>query len=377
MLFMPPNSQRLKHNNFDLLRFLFAVMVCLIHTYEVSGQKELAWLTTICSSKLAVESFFIISGFLIFMSYEKSTSLGSYFSKRLRRIYPAYFIIILLSAVLLSQVSELPAHDYFSSAWLKYLATNLTFLNFLHPTLPGVFPHNAMPAINGSLWTLKIEVIFYAAAPCIVYLFNRFGRLPVAFTLYILSALFLCITTSQAAINGSTFWLLLSHQFPAQLMYFISGALLYYYLPLFERRLPYFLIASLGIFVAHFFYPLSFLEPLTLAVLVVFLGLYGYLGNFAKYGDFSYGFYLIHFPIIQLLVYLQCFQRAPLASLLAVCGMSLVGAVVMWHGVEKRFLSKTTHRQSSRFSDSAFVPPAKARPNKLRERFRGLRHIDA
>lgn len=340
---MLSNSKRLKHNNFDLLRFLFAVMVCLIHAYELSGQKALAWLTTICFSKLAVDAFFIISGFLIFMSYEKSTSLGSYLNKRLRRIYPAYFTIVVLSAVVLWEVSALNAHDYFSYAWLQYLAANLTFLNFLHPTLPGVFTHNPLPAVNGALWTLKIEVMFYATVPCMIYLFNRFGRLPMLFALYTLSAFFFLVTTLQAATHGSTFWLLLSHQFPAQLMYFISGALLYYYLPLFERRLPYFLIVSLGVFIAHFFHPIPFFEPLALAVMVVFVGLYGYLGNFAKYGDFSYGFYLIHFPVIQLLVYLQCFQHAPLASVLAACGITLIGAVLMWHLVEKRFLSTRNH----------------------------------
>jgi peptidoglycan/LPS O-acetylase OafA/YrhL len=88
------HSRTLPNNNFDLLRLLFAGMVCLVHAYQLSGQADLLWITRFCSSQIAVESFFVLSGFLIFMSYEKSSSLYSYFSKRIRRIYPAYFIVV-------------------------------------------------------------------------------------------------------------------------------------------------------------------------------------------------------------------------------------------------------------------------------------------
>jgi peptidoglycan/LPS O-acetylase OafA/YrhL len=92
---------RLSHNNFDLLRHLFAVTVCLVHTYELSGISQLRWIKAILTSKVAVEAFFIVSGFLIFMSYERSTSVISYTVKRIRRIYPAYFFIVVTCAFVL------------------------------------------------------------------------------------------------------------------------------------------------------------------------------------------------------------------------------------------------------------------------------------
>ncbi len=81
---------RLSRNNFDLLRLLFAGTVCLFHASRLSGERDLRWISAVLSSEVAVEAFFVVSGFLILMSYERSSSIYSYVSKRVRRIYPAY-----------------------------------------------------------------------------------------------------------------------------------------------------------------------------------------------------------------------------------------------------------------------------------------------
>lgn len=56
---------------------LFAMTVCLVHAYALSGYRQLEWIPTLLSSEIAVRSFFVVSGFLIFMSYERSGSLMS------------------------------------------------------------------------------------------------------------------------------------------------------------------------------------------------------------------------------------------------------------------------------------------------------------
>lgn len=62
---------RLTINNFDVLRFTFAFIVFLVHSYALSGAESFAILNKLFSSAIAVKSFFVVSGFLIFMSYEK------------------------------------------------------------------------------------------------------------------------------------------------------------------------------------------------------------------------------------------------------------------------------------------------------------------
>ena len=143
-----------------------------------------------CPPNWRVDAFFVISGFLIFMSYERTSSLRRYAIKRARRIYPAYLCIILLCAFGLFTLSGLPVDQYFSADWFKYLVANLTFLNFLAPSLPGVFENNLLQAVNGALWTIKIEVMFYCSVPLIVWFAQRFGRLPVLLGLFTLSSLY-------------------------------------------------------------------------------------------------------------------------------------------------------------------------------------------
>lgn len=104
----------LKNNNFDLLRFLFAATVFLVHAYNLSGSESLSLISQYLSSSIAVKSFFIVSGFLIFMSYENTKNIKSYFLKRLRRIYPAYLIVIVICVLVGSVFTSYSFFQYWS-----------------------------------------------------------------------------------------------------------------------------------------------------------------------------------------------------------------------------------------------------------------------
>jgi len=337
------NSPRLKENNFDLLRLLFSGTVLLVHAYQISGFQELEVITRVLSSAVAVKSFFVVSGFLIFMSFERSESIACYAKKRVQRIYPAYFTVVMFCALGLLFISSKSAGDYFSIAWVKYVFANLTFLNFLQPTLPGVFGSNNLTAVNGALWTLKIEAMFYLIVPLFVFLFRRFARLPVLMIVYFFSISYVNFLSEIAEQTGVVFYEQLARQLPGQLSYFMAGAFLYYFLPLFERRSGYFLVLAVLIFLAKDFFPLSIFEPFALAIVVVFFGLFLHVGNFGRYGDFSYGVYILHFPVIQLLLYSGWFQESPWYFLMTVILITMGSAIAMWHLVEKRFLFRKSH----------------------------------
>lgn len=337
------DNDRLKRNNFDLLRLVFAGAVCLVHTGELSGSAVLTSALGFLSAPIAVKCFFVVSGFLIFMSFERAPDIRVYASKRIRRIYPAYFVVVALSAIGLFAVSTESVGDYFSGQWVKYLLANLSFLNFVEPSLPGVFESNRMSAVNGALWTLKVEVGFYVLVPLFVFMFRRYGRLGVITFVYATSVLYAVAFSYAADLTGNALYAMLGRQVPGQLSYFMAGAFFFYYLDFFERNVWYFVSGSAAVIVASRFVSLQFLEPFALATAVIAAGLFVYLGNFGRFGDFSYGTYILHFPIIQVLLVYGWQVGSPWLFLASVVSLTLVAAAGLWHLVEKRFLSRQSH----------------------------------
>ncbi len=346
MINSSPNN-RLKNNNFDLLRLIFAASVCFVHIYELSGYQELKWIKQIFSSQVAINAFFVVSGFLIFMSYEKSSSVYSYFGKRIRRIYPAYATIILICALSLCLISNQALSAYFSEKWLGYVFGNLAFLNFLEPELPGVFETNKFSAVNGALWTLKIEVMFYLSVPVIAILFRKSAPLPIIIILYAGSIIYAEVLTHLAITSNQQIYKTLARQLPGQLSYFMAGAFCFYYLEFFTKNIKFIIPVSFFLYICKDVFPISIMEPFALATIVIFFGLYFYMGNFGKFGDFSYGIYIIHFPLIQVFLHLGWFEDRPFLFLSAVVASTLIGGILMWHLVEKKFLLRSNHYRSS------------------------------
>jgi peptidoglycan/LPS O-acetylase OafA/YrhL len=332
-------------NNFDLLRFVFAATVVLYHARIYSAAPELSFLR-VFSADFAVRSFFVVSGFLVFMSFEQSRSAGEYFGKRIRRIYPAYAAVIAGAAILGAFVTELTWSEYFSPGLLRYLAANLAFANFLAPNLPGVFVHNPLTEVNGALWTIKIEVMFYAIVPVLAWLAARRGRFAVLAAAYVLGIVWTMGFTAMATRSDSAPLARLSHQLPGQLGYFASGALCYYYLPALRQRWAW--VATLGLvglIVANAFPGMQIVvEPAAIALVVTFLA-FGVrpLGNFARHGDLSYGVYILHVPVLQTLVAAGIFKSNPFGGLALAIVLVITLAFACWHLVEKPFLRRSSH----------------------------------
>lgn len=353
------SSADLSRNNLDCLRLILASTVALFHLHELTQIPTFDCLGVYLSPVFAVRSFFVISGLLIYRSYSRSSSLRSYFEKRIRRIYPAYFTVIVVAAFAFLPLSIFPAHRYFGLGFVKYLASNLVFLNFLFPMLPGVFRNNPSWAVNGALWTLKIEVVFYLFVPVMHWLAEKFGTKLVLGTLFFLSCLWKYGFVALGAIYSSP--AVLSHdptrniytqlavQFPGQLQYFIAGIVL---LLCFDKLKNYFgviLAVSIALFLVDHFFTDSLLDSgaifdiFWISGIVFFFGFWRYFGNFSKYGDFSYGVYIVHWPILQTLTTLRIININPYVFFVLAVSLIAFAAFLMWHLVEKRFLASSSH----------------------------------
>lgn len=324
--------QSITKNNFDFIRVLLAFIVFVGHLGALSASEKLLFLTH-SPVEVAVFSFFIVSGFLIARSYERSSSLKSYAKKRFNRIVPAYLLVVFLSAILLSLVSTLSFSEYFSNTQVyKYLFWNSLFLNFKAPWLPGVFGNQA---VNGALWTLKIEMCFYIAVPLMFLLFgkNNKYRTISLIVLYFLSLVYLNYfeMTGRAA---------LSRQLPGSLCYFIGGMLLYFHFEKFiKHKHILFIIAIITVWIDLIF-KIKLFSPIMISIIVMYIAYsFSFLNNFGKYGDFTYGIYIFHFPIIRVFATLGLFANYNPYIMSIVCMFTVIGiGIASWHFYEKRFL---------------------------------------
>ena len=333
-----------KYNNFDLLRLLLAIIVVIVHTAELSQIEVLHHFSRFFSSIIAVDSFFIVSGFLIFMSYENSSSLLGYTSKRVRRIFPAYSTVIILCAFLLFFLSTKSFADYFSLEFIRYIISNLLTLNFIQPTLAGVFETNPLQALNGALWTIKIEVAFYILVPLIALLFTKFNKIGTLLSIYILSIIYSMVLMGFFESTNLQIYLKLEKQIFGQLAFFVSGALLYYYYDFFMKNAFYiFIVASTILLIDHFIINIYFLYPLALAIVVIYFATQlKYLGDFGRFGDLSFGLYIWHFPIVQVFIHYHLFDNLALGLILLIFVLFST-ALLSWHLIEKRFLYPSSH----------------------------------
>lgn len=345
-------STDFNRNNLDCLRLIAASIVVFFHL-GITGIRAFSAFGEIFSAHFAVNTFFVVSGLLIYRSYTRSSSVRSYLGKRVRRIYPAYFTIVTLSAVALCLLTTLPLSHYFGLGFWKYLGANLLFLNFLAPTLPGVFASNPMPAVNGALWTLKIEVAFYLFVPIMHFLCRRLGTRRVIVALFCLSCLwkygFMWMAATHHASSSFSLdrsrgiFAELSTQFPGELLYFCAGVLVFLYFDTLKLHFKSIACGTAAVCLLDHFLTGGNLDVVWISGLVFVFGFWRYLGNFSKYGDFSYGVYIVHFPILQTLIALGLARWNPALFLLVFLPSIALASFLMWHLVESRFLASSSH----------------------------------
>jgi peptidoglycan/LPS O-acetylase OafA/YrhL len=287
-----------KHGNrnwLDLARLIFSVSVVFLHVYNLvplagssSALRQLSYV-----GGLGVPAFFAVSGFLIFMSYDKSSSKLSYFKARFYRIYPAYFLVILvMSIVAFALTFNTSNNDFF-----RYLFWNLIFMNFMAPEFGGLFDSNLVSAFNGALWSLKVEVIFYLSVPFMVWGINKIGPflIPIMYFFGKTAQLLSPQIADLSGIPSET----ISNQFPSQIPYFISGLILYRYYDDIFKFDKLVIIACLAVY----FLDIWLIKELAFTTLLIWFFVKLPNSQFKlPFGDISYGVYITHFPIIQILV---------------------------------------------------------------------------
>jgi peptidoglycan/LPS O-acetylase OafA/YrhL len=335
-----------RDNHFNLMRLVAATMVLFSHGASLIGVKPAfepdshGYIFTLGS--MAVNIFFVVSGFLVTGSLVQRRDLVGFVWARALRIFPGLWVMLALTVLLLGPA--LTSHGvaaYFGDpATSDYFLHCATLIGGMRFYLPGVFETNAFDQmVNRSLWTLPLEWRMYEYLAVAWAVFGLFGAGREKFLRWLAPLLaatgFAVAAQAQAAEGLFDLGATNSYMFCAGACFYLFRdrivlARLYFCAPL----------AALALALADprlFFY--AYLALLPLIVIQFAYARCDRLLGFNRRGDTSYGVYIYSFPLQQLIV-----VAFPGLSLLAFEGLSLAAtyaaAALSWRLIEKPALAK-------------------------------------
>lgn len=336
----------LKRNNFDFLRLMLAMFVIITHSYPLSGIPEndilSQWSDQQASlSNIGVRGFFVISGYLIFQSLERSSSLLNYYWKRFLRLYPGLLLVLILTVLLAPFVYHNESRSYLRNIDVyKYIPYNISLYRLKY-TIAGVFDNNPHTnAINGSLWTLCYEFTCYLLLSVLFFIRNQKLLIRV-----LLAALFILLYIANIFYPNQLDGHIQFHDIHSKYLftlgiYFTAGSLLASLGWIKEKKLGLLAGISLaGIAISMMLHYYQYTSYFLLPLLMISFGKMStpYLNQIGeKVGDLSYGVYIYGYPVQQTLVYFFHFNYMEL--MITSIPVVLFFAFISWHLVEKRAL---------------------------------------
>lgn len=341
-----------RDNNFNLVRFVAAALVLYSHCYPLSQGPETgdplgAWINMTWGG-IAVDVFFITSGFLITYSFFSRNNIIAFIWARILRIYPALFFAILFCVFAVGLYFTTHAiSDYLSDPQTgNFFRKNVTLFSGVKYELPGVFADNPYKyAVNGPLWTLPYEIKMYTylgiIASVLIYIqkWKWPGKkaLPVTF---------LGIALISVAANIANHFLSFSSdEFLRLFAMFFVGAAIYIFREyiLLSSRVFLLVVAALLLSVMNkdlFFITYSVSLPYLIFYLAYIPA--GIIRNYNKVGDYSYGMYIYAFPVQQSVA--AIFPEISVTAMLFIAfGITFILAFLSWHLVENKFLKMKGH----------------------------------
>jgi len=334
-----------RNNNFNFIRALAAYMVLVSHCFPLAlgegGVDPLEKILGMSMGVIAVDSFFVISGFLVTASLLDKNNIIKFSIARALRILPALLVVVLIAAFIVGVYFTVhPLSVYFSSGEVyKYIIKNSLILDGMAFNLPGVFIDNPYKySVNGSLWTITYEVKMYIVLAFIWFLANKANCNNEK--LFLRSVLVVCLVSGVVYLLSGFDVIESKSKSIRFIFWFFSGAS-YFLLKdkiILNKNILLLVLAVFSVvFVGckpYFFVAYTLMLPLLLLSLAYVPTLLTFYNNV---GDYSYGIYIYAFLVQQ--------SIAALMPGVSVGGMVILStvftvffAVLSWVFVEKHAL---------------------------------------
>ncbi|MBB5192464.1 peptidoglycan/LPS O-acetylase OafA/YrhL [Silvimonas terrae] len=328
-------------NNYDLVRLMAASAVIYAHSYaiaprpgQVNADLILRWTGVTHLGELAVSVFFFLSGVFVTKSYFESSSISDFILKRVLRIYPGLMVSVLLNVLLIVPLfGGVSLMNYLvePQTWHYMIKNMICFTN--EHFIPGAYQNHPTPALNGSLWSITLELRLYFVWALVGLI--GFRKSPLAGTCICLLGIILGMATHDVlpllGSNPDTYG---ANAFPTFSLIFTMGALVYIHRAEIHSLGAAVIMSGLFLYLGwHTGLLLWLLFAFAIAVATWF-GTTKVARKIGLPGDYSFGVYLYGWPSQQIIV--SIWPDAPTlvsAALALVVAVSF--AIFSWHCVEK------------------------------------------
>lgn len=332
------------HDNFFTpLRLLFATLVVIGHAFAVAlrdpmSEPQLFFHYTF--SYLAVNLFFIASGFLVTKSMLYRGDVAEYSSARFLRIYPGLLVHVLFVMFIIGPLAtSLTLGDYFTH--VDFLKQPFVVLSFLSAQmwLPGIFESNAEQMGSAPLWTLRYEILAYIGT-AIIFSMGLLKKKWMALAQFIVPSI------AWVAAHGLGVFEAMPGTAQNLLRFGIAyglGAAIFAYrdrLSFHAVGIP--LMIGLAVLTSKF-QAFEVTMNLMLAYMIMWAAYIKApkLNFLQKLSDVSYGVYIYHWCILQL-VFMWMPKLSVAALFVITLPITFILASLSWHFVEKPMLKHKT-----------------------------------
>jgi peptidoglycan/LPS O-acetylase OafA/YrhL len=341
----------------DGLRGVAAVMVVIFHIFEAHASSSLT--QVINHGYLAVDFFFLLSGFVIGYAYDdrwQKLSIGGFFKRRLVRLQPMVIMGMIVGAALFYFQKSPVMFPLIATTplWKVLLLMVIGFTILPVPTSMDIRGWHEMHPLNGPGWSLFFEYIGNILYALFV---RKFSNTLLAICVFIcgVALIHMAITNNGHVIGG---WSVESPQFRigfTRMMYpFFAGLLLSRTAKL-TRISNAFLWCSLLV-IASFSFPriggdlhrwqnglYDSLSIIFLYPLIVYMGASGEVKSKAgkhicKFlGDISYPIYITHYPIIYIYTAWVVDNKMPISYAFSVGMVVLISSIALAYACLKLY----------------------------------------
>ncbi|KJL42731.1 O-acetyltransferase OatA [Microbacterium terrae] len=231
------------------MRALALLAVFAFHTWEFAGHPDIPIVSEVVSQNIRPDFFVVLTGFFLYLPFARDAArhatfhAPSYLARRLRRIVLPYWAALVYAVLLpevLVVVTRLAGQD---ASW--QLVPTFWDL-FTHFTFTHLFFEEYWSGVNGSLWTMSLEMQLYLLFPLVMIVAARW-RLPGLFALIGLSTAFRIAVAAFVPENTQFMW---SASGAGRLMEFVAGmlaAVLVFAIPRFAMRHTYLALLAMGV----------------------------------------------------------------------------------------------------------------------------------